>query len=95
MTEISFNANSFEHEISLSIAQRASALSIQAGKRIDPTVFQMDVLATHLNGCPLDLERLSAADDFNFAHDVFGIYRHLNRETGQLEDCFLPRFAAS
>jgi len=26
-------------------------------------------------------------------HDVSGIARHLNRETGRLEGCFLPRFS--
>lgn len=53
----------------------------------------MDITAVHCNGCPLDLKKLIEADDFNFAHDVFGIRNHLNRETGQLEDCFLPRCA--
>ena len=49
---------------------------------------------SHCNSsCPLRLDDLLAADDFNFAHDVFGINQHLNRETGELNDCFLPRFA--
>lgn len=60
--------------------------------------FQMDLAAVHANGCPLDLEKLLAADDFNFAHDVFGIYRHLDRDGksptgGKLLDLFLPRTA--
>ena len=41
---------------------------------------------------PLDWDRLLAADDFNFMHDVCGISRHINRETGELEGFFLPRF---
>jgi hypothetical protein len=41
----------------------------------------------------IDFERLLAADDFNFIHDVGGIQRHMNRETGKLENCFLPRCA--
>lgn len=53
----------------------------------------MDITACHCNGNPLDLDRLMAADDFNFSHDVCGIARHINRETGQLEDCFCPRFS--
>lgn len=53
----------------------------------------MDITATHANGCPLKLAELLAADDFNFSHDVAGIYRHLDRTTGKLLDCFLPRFA--
>jgi hypothetical protein len=53
----------------------------------------MDITAAHLNGNPLRLEALLAADDFNFVHDVFGIRRHLDRKTGKLGDCFLPRFS--
>jgi hypothetical protein len=55
--------------------------------------WQMDVTACHLNGTKLDLEQLLAFDDFNFCHDVFGIARHLDRSTGALQNCFLPRCA--
>jgi hypothetical protein len=41
---------------------------------------------------PLDWDRLLSADDFNFMHDIAGISRHINRETGELEGHFLPRF---
>lgn len=54
----------------------------------------MDITAVHANGNQLDLTALLAADDSNFAHDVFGIRRHLNRDTGELEDFFTPRFSA-
>lgn len=54
----------------------------------------MDITACHLNGCPLKLDALLDADGFNFAHDVFGIRQHINRETGKLQDFFLPRYAA-
>ncbi|NHO33307.1 hypothetical protein GOB85_12520 [Acetobacter sp. LMG 1636] len=54
---------------------------------------EMDLIATHSNGCPLDLERLYEADDFNLLHDVIGIRRHLDRSTGKLTDHFLPRFS--
>lgn len=43
---------------------------------------------------PLRLAEFANADNFNFGHDVAGILGHLNRQTGELEDCFLPRFAA-
>lgn len=41
---------------------------------------------------PLDWDRLLAADDFNFMHDIGGICRHMDRETGALTDHFMPRF---
>jgi hypothetical protein len=43
---------------------------------------------------PLNLRDLASASDGDFAHDVFGIRRHLNRETKKLEDSFMPRYAA-
>lgn len=52
----------------------------------------MDLSAVHAK-MPLRLGELADADDYNFAHDVAGIRRHLNRQTGELENCFVPRFA--
>jgi len=60
---------------------------------IDVLALSMDIAATHLNGCPLKLEEWLVADDFNFFHDIYGIYNNLDRKTGQLKNCFLPRFA--
>jgi hypothetical protein len=59
-------------------------------KRIN---LMMDLTAADgVNGNdPLDWGRLLAADDFNFLHDVGGISRHINRDTGELMNCFLPR----
>lgn len=53
----------------------------------------MDVLACHCNGCKLNLEGLLKARDFDFNHDIHGIGKHINRETGKLENCFTPRYA--
>ena len=44
------------------------------------------------NACSERLRDLLAADDLNFIHDVFGIAGLLDRRTGQLGDCFSPRF---
>lgn len=59
----------------------------------DLTGVSMDITAAHANGCTLDLDGLLDADGFNFAHDVTGITRHIDRETGQIVGGFLPRFA--
>jgi len=53
----------------------------------------MDISACHNGACPLELERMAAAEDEDLAHDVAGIYRHFDRETGMLTECFTPRFA--
>jgi hypothetical protein len=52
----------------------------------------MDLSAAQ-NSAPMRLQDLLHFADPDFAHDVWGIARHINRETGQLEDCFLPRCA--
>jgi hypothetical protein len=59
----------------------------------DKMSVEMDIEAVHESN-PLRLADFLAADDFNFAHDIFGIAHHLNRKTRKLEDCFLPRFTA-
>jgi hypothetical protein len=51
---------------------------------------RMDIAAAHLSQS-LDLEKLLQVEEFTFFHDINGIRSHLNRETGQLEQNFLPR----
>jgi len=58
---------------------------------IDEVSVRMDIMATHISGCPLDFDKLEGFDDFNFLHDMGGISEHLDRKTGKLKDCFLPR----
>jgi len=82
-----------EHEIIDRIAIRAYLMAKEASIEYSHHDALMDVTATHLNGCKLKLRELATAPNFDFGHDVFGIRRHLNRETGQLQDCFVPRYA--
>lgn len=96
--EISFAASDSERVAVHNIARRAYALrqayaARGAGKVPKPLSMEMDLVATHANGCPMDFAKLEAADDFNLLHDVIGIERHLDRETGQLGDFFRPRCA--
>lgn len=72
------------------IAKRAVEQLI---KDIDMLTVDMSVGACHISN-PLKLQELLDADDFNFVHDVCGIVGHINRETGKLENCFLPRYSA-
>ena len=54
----------------------------------------MDLNACHSNGCALDFAGLLKADMLDFSHDIYGIRKAINRNTGQLtEDCFTPRYA--
>lgn len=90
MKILNFTPNT-RHEATLIqvIAKRATGLL----PNVSIMQVAMDVSAVHLNGCPLRLEELAEAENFHFAHDVVGILRHLDRETGQLRDCFVPRYA--
>lgn len=75
------------------IAERAVALAQRLGVDYRKGDAILDITAVHLNSCPLDLAGLAKADEHNFAHDVFGIRRHLNRDTAELGLCFRPRYA--
>jgi len=43
--------------------------------------------------CPLDLDLLIKFNNSNFAHDIFGIWKHFDRATKTLKDGFMPRCA--
>lgn len=91
---VRFDVSRDDGEVIADIAHRAHGLSIKHGLKDSSLMdWSMDITAAHRNGCPLRLRELIAADDFNFSHDVFGIRRYLNRETGELGSCFVPRYA--
>ncbi|MXW45225.1 MAG: hypothetical protein F4109_05600 [Gammaproteobacteria bacterium] len=71
------------------IVQRAQEMRPE----VDATVLGMDLNAAQIT-TPMDLQALLEADDYQFAHDVFGVHRHINRLTGEVEH-FVPRFAIS
>ncbi|MFT9091555.1 MAG: hypothetical protein ABF479_11225 [Gluconacetobacter sp.] len=54
---------------------------------------RMDLVAVHANGCPMDFDRLLNADKNTLMHDVGGIAKYLDRDTGRLTECFRPRTA--
>jgi Family of unknown function (DUF6874) len=86
---IDMNVTREEQKTILKIVARATKMDLLM---LDGMSLDMDLCATHC-AVPLKLEALLAADDFNFAHDILGIQRHMDRKTGDLGGCFLPRFA--
>jgi hypothetical protein len=90
---LSFRISKDDHELVSDIADRAMGLARQAKLDVRKMDIIMDLTAVHANGCRMDFAALATADQFNMAHDVFGIMRHLNRQTGQLEGFFVPRFS--
>lgn len=91
---VSFSVSRTDARVIEQIAERAYRMDMRlneldARKEIE---WRMDFTAVHANGNPLRLDALLEADDFNFAHDAFGIARKLDRSTGKLTDFFSPRF---
>lgn len=74
------------------ILERTEALVLVDRNRYDRLTQYMD-LDNADKSVGMDFDRLLAADDFTFAHDIGGIMSHMDRETGELTDCFLPRCA--
>ena len=81
-----------ELETISTIAKRAKKMhtELAGGGTLDVMSLMMDIEATHAK-YPLRLDDLMSANDLEFGHDVFGIRSHINRETGELMDCFIPR----
>lgn len=75
------------------IADRAVNLYAQNDIRVDRMDVLLDVATCHFDAQKLRLDDLLAADDVNFAHDIGGLSRHLDRDTRKLMNCFSPRFS--
>lgn len=65
----------------------------EAVRPIDGLEYSMDITACHANGTPLKLQKLLNAKRADFLHDVSGINRHIDRDTGKLPATFRPRYA--
>lgn len=71
------------------IADRAKEMNLFMFDRFS-FIMDMESATEQFN---LRLNELLNADNFNFAHDVVGIQNNINRKTGKVENCFLPRFS--
>ena len=76
----------------VSVAERATALNLFNPHNYDRVTMMMDLAAADAD-VGLDYDKLLAFPDYDFAHDVIGIATHMNRNTGKIEDFFLPRSA--
>lgn len=74
------------------IAERAAEVFAKHGVFREPIQFMMDI-----EGCNtrLDLDALERYDDANLVHDLAGVIRYLDRDTGDLTNYFRPRSAVS
>lgn len=94
--QVSFEVSAADRQLIQKIVKRLAKLWETNGytkQALSVVDREMDLVACHANGNPLDLTGLLQADDFNLLHDCLGIARHLDRETGQLLDFFTPRYS--
>ena len=93
MSKVSFMATNDEYMLAEKAVDRAADFLSTDEKLPDDWRLerQMDLIACHANGCPLDLKKLAEFDTFNLMHDVIGIMNHIDRKNGSLSDHFLPR----
>lgn len=95
---LQFTTNPEDRLLIRDIAKRADRLfrDLHDPRRKCPPQmhWEMTIAAAHSSGCPLRLDALLAADDANFAHDVFGIDRFIDKVSGEIDaNQFWPRFA--
>ena len=91
--ELQYITNRALDRLISTVAKRAHAQLVKQGLDYPYWQLLLDLEITHCNGCELDLVALANASQSDFAHDISGIVRHLNRTTGRLGGCFLPRYA--
>lgn len=87
---VSFKVSQQDRECIFRIAKKAADCGLIKDKQ-DRLYLEMDLAALKAQGCPIDFEVLLGFGIQDFTHDICGITRHINRATGQLCDCFLPR----
>jgi hypothetical protein len=80
-----------KHPAHPAICKRYSEWCAKGDRSIDDNTSRlMDLAALTV---PMDWDALLAASDFDFLHDISGIHACIDRTTGELTNCFLPRFA--
>lgn len=94
MDNISFDISAADNLLVKKIVARGRKMDREFGNEYTLIDAMMDVTATHANGNPLRLRDWLNADDFNFAHDWYGIRNCLDRSTAQMMNHFSPRFSA-
>lgn len=91
MTHAKFHATPEELATIKKITDRLATLRKE--KYTDDQHWRMNLIACNTNGTPMDFDKLLHAPDFDFIHDLYGIEKHLDKETGKLTGYFLPRCA--
>ena len=82
----------YDIKIRIKVIDRAEQQKLLINDRIT-LVMDLDIAVEYYK---MDLERLIAFDDYNFAHDIIGIQARIDRSKKEIiNDHFVPRCARS
>lgn len=84
-------SNKDKYELMAKIAKRADEKGLLFFDRIS-LIMDLEHADNEFN---LRLNDLLSADVFNFAHDVIGIQRNIDRVTGEMNNHFVPRYTTN
>lgn len=92
---VSFDITDTDRAMVAQIADRAATAGLIRGPVApdhwyDRETMEMDLTAANANGNPMDFQALLDAEGLTFTHDIAGIAKHMDRETGKMP-CFRPR----
>lgn len=75
--------------------RRQGEIITRAQQELSPDLDRVSLMMDLESVTKLDLDGLLTASEFDFAHDICGIIRHMDRSTypGKLRNCFVPRYA--
>lgn len=97
MLKLDWEPTAREHNLIMELAMHVHAIAMKNHVVYSLHDALMDITCVHLNGCALDLkamvEAIDTEHDADVIHDLFGIRRHIDRTTGRLMGCFVPRYA--
>lgn len=93
MKEVSFSVSLEDQRLITRCVRRACDIGLIFDEDESRISLNMDLCAAKAQGCNIDFQKMLGFDSFNFAHDIVGIRKNLNRRTGELMNCFLPRAA--
>ena len=88
MKQVSFDVSREDMVLIGTIVSRANEMGLARMVRIS---LMADLCAAKAQGCDIDFSRLLGFDDFSFTHDITGIISCMDRTTGLLTNCFVPR----
>jgi hypothetical protein len=91
---VEFSMGREELELVKQIAERVEELTAAMqieGMQYDRHELVMDLDAAYTSAGPVNLTRLLESPDADFLHDIYGIRRHIDRASGELTGCFMPR----